>query len=94
MLVDRVLPYFKRTDLQFSSHYQTPPVAETDRYPAVLAGERFIYFADPVFREYRQSGNLAARDGWKQAMVRLIGEAPYGAGLPTTVLSVPSAPWT
>ena len=89
VLVDRVLPYFKRTDLQFSSHFQTPPVAEVDEYPAVIAGERFVYFADPVFREYRQSGNLAARDGWKRAMARLIGETPYGPGLPTTVLSVP-----
>jgi len=89
VLVDRVLPYFKRTDLHFSSHFQTPPVAEPDRHPAVLAGDRFIYFADPIFREYRQSGNLAARDGWKRAMERLIGAPPYGAGLPTTVLSVP-----
>jgi hypothetical protein len=89
ILIDRVLPYFKRTDLHFSSHFQTPPVAEVDRHPAVIAGERFVYFADPIFREYRQSGNVAARDGWKRAMIRLIGETPFGAGLPTTILSVP-----
>jgi len=89
VLIDRVLPYFKRTDLHFSSHFQTPPVAEVDQYPAVIAGERFVYFSDPVFREYRQAGNIAARDGWKQAMARLVGEAPFGSGLPTTVLSVP-----
>jgi hypothetical protein len=89
VLVERVLPYFKRTDLRFSSHFQTPPVAEPDRYPAVIAGERFVYFADPIFREYRQAGNLAARDVWKRAMARLIGDAPYGGGLPTTVLCVP-----
>ena len=89
VLVDRVLPYFQRTDLHFSSHFQTPPVAEPDRHPAVIAGERFVYFADPIFREYRQAGNLAARDGWKQAMVRLIDGAPYGDGLPTTVLCIP-----
>jgi hypothetical protein len=89
VLVDRVLPYFKRTDLHFSSHFQTPPVAAPDRYAAVIAGKRFVYFADPVFREYRQAGNIAARDGWRRAMLRLIGLAPFGAGLPTTVLSVP-----
>jgi hypothetical protein len=89
VLIDRVLPYFMRTDLHFSSHFQTPPVAQPDRFPAVVAGERFIYFADPVFREYRQTGNIAARDGWKRAMERLIGLAPYGAGLPTTVLTIP-----
>ncbi|MCE0499410.1 MAG: alpha-L-fucosidase [Methylacidiphilales bacterium] len=89
VLVDRIPPYFMRTDLHFSSHFQTPPVADPDRYPAVVAGDRFVYFADPIFREYRQAGNLAARDGWKRAMERLIGVAPFGTGLPTTVLSVP-----
>jgi hypothetical protein len=82
VLVDRVLPYFKRTDVKFSSHFQTPPVKETDSFAAVVAGERFVYFADPIFREYRQSGNIAARDVWKRATETLIGEAPFGAGLP------------
>ena len=89
VLVDRVLPYFKRTDVHYSSHAQTPPVADADRFPAVVAGERFVYFADPIFREYRQTGNIAARDAWKRAMARLVGGPTFGAGLPTTVLSVP-----
>jgi len=89
VLVDRVLPYFRRSDLKFSSHFQTPPVAEIDRYPAVIRGERFVYFADPVFREYRQSGNLFPRDVWRQAMRDLIGLAPFGEGLPGTVQIYP-----
>jgi hypothetical protein len=89
LLVERVLPYFKRTDLTFSSHFQTPPQAVADGHPAVVAGSGYIYFADPIFREYRQSGNIAVRDGWKAAMGRLIGPAPFGEGLPTTVLCVP-----
>jgi hypothetical protein len=89
VLVDRVLPYFKRTDIQFSSHFQTPPLAHPDAFPAVLAGERFIYFADPIFREYRQSGNIAVRDVWKRCMEEQIGPAPYGTGLPKTMLVVP-----
>jgi hypothetical protein len=89
VLVDRVLPYFKRNDLTFSSHFQTPPVARPDRHPAVVAGPGFVYFADPIFREYRESGNLAARDVWKRCVERLIGPAPIGAGLPTTMLVVP-----
>jgi hypothetical protein len=87
--VERVLPYFKRTDLTFSSHFQTPPTAKADRHPAVVSGKNFVYFADPIFREYRQSGNIAVRDGCLEAMRRLIGPAPFGAGLPTTILSVP-----
>jgi hypothetical protein len=89
VLVDRILPYFKRSDLHFSSHFQTPPIARADRYPAVVAGERFVYFADPIFREYREVGNIAARDVWRRVMEELIGAPPYGAGLPTTVLSYP-----
>ncbi len=89
VLVERVLPYFQRTDLTFSSHFQTPPVAESDRFPAVIGGKNFFYFADPIFCEYRQSGNIAVRDAWSEAMRRLIGPCPYGVGLPNTVLSVP-----
>jgi hypothetical protein len=87
--VERVLPYFKRTDLTFSSHFQTPPQAKADRHPAVVGGKNFAYFADPIFREYRQSGNIAVRDGCLEAIRRLIGPAPFGSGLPTTILSVP-----
>lgn len=87
--VERVLPHFKRTDLTFSSHFQTPPRAEADSHPAVAGGKNFAYFADPIFREYRQSGNIAVRDGCVQAISRLIGPASFGAGLPSTVLLVP-----
>jgi hypothetical protein len=89
VLVDRVLPYFKRSDIAFSSHFQTPPVARPGRHPAVVAGRGFVYFADPIFREYRQTGNLAARDVWRRTMARLIGPPPFGDGLPTTMLCVP-----
>jgi hypothetical protein len=89
VLVDRVLPYFKRTDLRYSSHFQTPPVAKSDKFAAVLGGDRFIYFADPCFREYRQAGNVTVRNVWRTAMEKLIGPPPFGAGLPTTVLSIP-----
>lgn len=88
-LVQRVLPYFPRTDLTFSSHFQTPPVAKADKHPAIIAGDRWVYFADPLFREYRQSGNLAARLAWTAAMERLIGPAPFGAGLSKNILIVP-----
>lgn len=89
VLVERVLPYFKRTDLTFSSHFQTPPVAQASACPAVVKGAGFVYFADPIFLEYRQYGNTAQRDGWQQAMLDLVGPAPFGSELPKTILSVP-----
>ena len=89
VLADRVPPYFQRTDVHFCSHFQTPPAVSISEFPAVIGGERFVYFADPLFGEYRQTGNLAARDGWRRAMERLTGSPQFGAGLPTTALCVP-----
>ena len=89
VLVERVLPYFKRTDLTYCSHFQAPPLKDADMNPAVIGSDRVIYFADPIFREFREAGNIAVRDGWKAAMERLVGEAPIGAGLPTTMLCIP-----
>lgn len=89
VLVQRVLPYFQRSELKFCSHYQTPPQAEADSHAAVLAGPGFIYFADPIFREYRRSGNTAVAQACRAALERLVGPAPFGRALPTTVLSVP-----
>ncbi len=85
VLVDRVLPYFKRSAVTFSSHFQTPPVARVDRFPAVVAGPGFVYFADPIFREYRRSGNLAVRDVWRRILRSVTGGPQFGAGLPATV---------
>ncbi|MBL9205299.1 MAG: alpha-L-fucosidase [Opitutaceae bacterium] len=84
-LIERVLPYFKRDAVRYCSHLHTPPRAESSGQPVAVAGDRFVYFADPIFREYRKSGNLAARDAWRTAVKRLIGPPPFGEGLPTTV---------
>ncbi|MEO8614736.1 MAG: alpha-L-fucosidase [Luteolibacter sp.] len=88
-LVERVLPYFKRDDVRYCSHLQTPPRPEASGQAAIIAGERFVIFADPIFREYRQAGNIAARDAWKLAMQRLIGPAPFGHGLASTIQIYP-----
>jgi len=88
-LVERVLPYFQRTDIHFSSHFQTPPMAKGSGQAAVVGGDRFIYFADPIFREYRQTGNPAARLAWLAAMNRLIGPSEFGEGLPTSIFVCP-----
>lgn len=89
ILARRASPYFRRTEVAFASHFQTPARAESDPYPAIVAGTNFVYFADPVFTDYRQSGNTAARDAVSAALQRLVGVAPFGHGLPTTVLCTP-----
>jgi hypothetical protein len=89
VLVERVPPYFQRSDLKFSSHYQAPPLARVGPHPAVVAGKAFVYLADPIFREYRESGNTLVRDACRRVMERLIGPPPFAAGLPTTMLCIP-----
>ena len=89
VLIDRVLPYFDRTDSHFCSHFQTPPQPSADRLPSLLAGDSWAYFADPVFREYRQSANQAVKSAWQAVMTRLVGPPSIGAGLPGSVLVVP-----
>jgi len=79
--VDRILPYFKRSDLKYSSHFQTPPDSKDEKYPAVMGGDDWAVFADPIFKEYRQSGNIFVRDIFKKVLQRLIGNPIVGEGL-------------
>ena len=89
VLAERVPPYFKRDDVRYCSHLQTPPRPDASGQPVIVAGERFVVFADPIFREYRQSGNIAARDAWRLAMRRLVGPPPFGDGLASTIQIYP-----
>lgn len=89
VLVERVLPYFRRTQETFSSPQQVPSALKPDPSPAIIAGERFVYFADPIFREFRQSANPMMRDSWNLAMNSLLGPPSFGEGLPYTVQVIP-----
>jgi len=51
VLADRVEPYFDRTWDHFCSHLQTPSSGRLGT-PAIVRGERSIYFAHPVFKQY------------------------------------------
>jgi hypothetical protein len=87
--VERVLPYFRRSDLRFSSHFQTPPDKVDPDYPAVVGNAQLAFFADPVFAEYRQSGSVFLRRTLQQVLERMIGKPPVGHGLAPSILCVP-----
>lgn len=87
--VDRVVPYFKRSDLKFCSHFQTPPDKVDTLYPAVVGSNQVVYFADPVFKEYRQSGNVFIKETMRQLMEQYVGKPLAGFGLPPSVMVVP-----
>ncbi|MCC5842967.1 MAG: alpha-L-fucosidase [Verrucomicrobia bacterium] len=88
-LVDRVAPYFQRSDLKFCSHFQAPPRKEILEEPAILRSGNWIYFADPVFTDYRRSANLAVFKAFAAAAEDLIGLPATGWGLPSTVRVYP-----
>ena len=82
-------PYFQRTDLEFCSHFQAPPRPGEPTGPAVVCGDRWACVADPMFRDYRESGGVVIGTMWRLLVKRLIGTPAVGGELPTTVLSVP-----
>ncbi len=89
VLIERVLPYFQRTEQRFCSHRHAPPLRDACACPAALGGPDFAYFADPIFAEYRQAGNLAVRQALQAALERLIGPASFGAELSPSIQIVP-----
>ncbi len=90
VLVQRVLPLFKRTDARFCGHFQAPPREEADSHPAVVSGDRFLYFADPVFRDFRQSCQPHLRDIWCVALERLLGPPLIDPRLPASIETYPA----
>ncbi len=86
---DRVAPYFQRSDLRFCSHFQAPPQPKPLAEPSIVAGGNWVYFADPVFTEYRQSANLAVSRAFVAVMQALVGSPTYGWGLKSTVRAYP-----
>jgi hypothetical protein len=85
-LIDRVNPYFQRDDLRYCSHFQTPSSGEASAHPACIGKGKVIYFADPIFLDYRKSGGLFVKQCLRAALEHLTG-APIISGLKETVES-------
>jgi hypothetical protein len=89
ILIDRVAPYFQRSDLKFCSHFQAPPRKDILGEPAALREKGWIYFADPIFTDYRQSANQVVSRAFGAALEGLIGRPATGWGLKSTVRICP-----
>ncbi|MFA9392134.1 MAG: alpha-amylase family protein [Prolixibacteraceae bacterium] len=87
--IERVLPYFKRNDVTYCSHFHAPNNKKDENYPAVFGDENYICFADAVFYEYRKSGSGFIKDALQWALQKMIGEPLCGAGLPSSILVYP-----
>jgi hypothetical protein len=82
--IKRVVPYFNRTAAHFSSHFHTPP-EKLSKYPAALANDQVIVFADPVFLALRKNGSEIYRILLQKAVEKMIGRPAFGYELPMTV---------
>lgn len=89
VLVDRVPPYFKRSDFRFCSHFQTPAGQSVSEFPAVATNGAITVFSDPIFKEYRKAGSVFIRKIWETVMGKLVGPPTIGAGLPVSMSVYP-----
>jgi hypothetical protein len=75
-------PYFNREFRHFCSHQHTPP-EEPAGYPAAIRHENVLYFAHPVFANYRNKGQQVARDYVWNAIAHVHGRLDLEVGLPS-----------
>jgi hypothetical protein len=85
VLADVLFPVFDRDRSHFSSHQHSPYLKEPTGYAGIAAKGRTIYFAHPVFSQYRALGAVAQRALIGMALDNLLGD---GRSLKT---SLPSA---
>lgn len=77
-------PYFERHWRHFCSHRHTPSAFETVS-PGVVATDRSVYFAHPVFHEYHESAALWVKTMVKDAIDRLLPEKSLEVEGPSTL---------
>ena len=83
-LCDVQRPYFERTWRHFCSHRHTPSAGET-AYPGVVAGQRSVYFAHPVFDEYFQTAPKWIKQLVADAIDRLLPQRSLQVEGPSTL---------
>jgi hypothetical protein len=67
-------PYFNRTWEHFCSHQHAPNRPEPSGFDAGVRHGSILYFAHPVFRNYRTYGAVAHREFIAAAIRRFVGE--------------------
>lgn len=76
-------PYFERRPQHFCSHAQTPPTGAPSG-PAAVERGGMVYFADPLFRLYRETGHRVYKTLVANALARLYPRPLVRHRLPST----------
>lgn len=77
-------PYFNRTWEHFCSHQHAPYRTEASGFDCGVMHGGFLYFAHPVFRNYRTYGAVAHREFIVRAIRAFVGEGTVATNLPST----------
>ena len=78
-------PYFNRTWEYFCSHQHTPNRPEPSGFDCGVCHGNILYFAHPVFRNYRSYGAVAQREFVMRAIRAFLGNAlTLATNLPST----------
>jgi len=83
ILADVVVPYFNRTYQHFCSHRHTPSSGEV-KYPAIIQNGSVIYFAHPIFTQYRKNAPLWCKKMLLNALELLLPEPLVRVNTPST----------
>ncbi len=85
VLAQTIVPYFNRTWEHFCSHRHTPS-AHTTGYPAILRRGRAIYFAHPIFSQYRANAPRWVKSLFLNALDLLLPQPLVRKDGPSTLL--------
>ncbi|NBC11601.1 MAG: beta-galactosidase [Planctomycetes bacterium] len=79
-------PYFNRSWRHFCSHRHTPSAGQVG-YPGIVRQDACIYFAHPIFRQYRLNAPRWCRALLGEAIDQLIGPALVQTDGPSTLIN-------
>ena len=77
-------PYFNRTWEHFCSHQHAPARPEPSGYHGVVATDRIIHFAHPLFTAFERSGQPLLKFAFRGALRRLLPDPLVETNLPSS----------
>jgi hypothetical protein len=86
VLAEAVQPFFNRTYKQFCSHRQAPS-SGLRGYDGIVQAGRRIYFAHPIFNQYRQNAPKWCKTMMLNAINRLLPEPALRHDGPSTLIT-------
>jgi hypothetical protein len=77
----KINPYLNRTREHFCSHHHFPEHTKSDFPAAVINKGNIVYFANSIFTQYAEYGQMLFRDTVIAAMDKAIGELSFYSSL-------------